>query len=276
MAKKPAKKAPTKRKVTAAKKPRKPTQKKEERGKCFVMMPFSDPFDVYYEHLYLPAIKEAGLDPVRADDLFRPSVIASDLWKMIQEAKVLLAELTTKNANVFYELGLAHAIGKPVILVSETMMDVPFDLQQLRVLMYDKDDPAWGEKLAADITAAIREILADPVEAVPDIFRKKVKSQGPEQDVLESRLESLETEMRRLKTGPSRGRGRPTTTSDSSRFASVLLRNVRSSKEFDEWVHRWNRSGLSIQQLTSIVLDNSDKIHPTEAERIPEILLADG
>ncbi len=91
MAKKPAKKAPTKRKGTAAKKPRKPTQEKEPRGKCFVMMPFSDPFDVYYEHLYLPAIKEAGLDPVRADDLFRPSVIVSDLWNMVQEAEVLLA-----------------------------------------------------------------------------------------------------------------------------------------------------------------------------------------
>ncbi len=192
------KKAPTKKKVTAAKRSRKPTQKEEQRDNCFVMMPFSNPFNIYYERLYRPAIEDAGLEPVRADDLFRPGVIVSDLWGMIQEAKVLLAELTTKNANVFYELGLAHAIGKPIVLVSETLDDVPFDLQQLRVLLYNKDDPTWGEKLVADITTSIKETLEEPIEAVPNIFRKRVESQAPEQDALVSRLETLENRVRAL------------------------------------------------------------------------------
>ncbi|GAI30350.1 unnamed protein product [marine sediment metagenome] len=149
----------------------------------------------------------ANLKPVRADDLFRPSVIVADLWQMIQDCKVLVAELTTKNANVFYELGLAHAIGKPVILVSEKMDDVPFDLQQLRVLLYDKDDPAWGEKLSKSITNALKETLSEPIEAVPGIFRKKVKSQAPEQDATIARIEALEKQMRSVRA-PARYIGR--------------------------------------------------------------------
>ncbi len=65
---------------------------------------------------------------IRGDSLFLPTPIMGDIWKMIQDAKVVLAELTSKNANVFYELGLAHAIGKPVVLISETMQD--FSLTQ--------------------------------------------------------------------------------------------------------------------------------------------------
>jgi len=126
--------APAKGKTKKVAKKKKKITKKIA-GKCFVMMPFKTPFDIYYTTIFKPAIKAANLEPIRADDLFRPSVIVSDLWNMVQNAHVLLAELTTKNANVFYELGLAHAIGKPVVLVSETMDDVPFDLQQLRVIL---------------------------------------------------------------------------------------------------------------------------------------------
>jgi hypothetical protein len=112
-------------------------------GTCFVLMPFKEPFDTYYSLIIRPAVIAAGLEPLRGDSLFRPSPIMADIWTMIQDAKVLVAELTEKNANVFYELGLSHAIGKPVILMSETIEDVPFDLQPLRVILYDKDDPAW-------------------------------------------------------------------------------------------------------------------------------------
>ena len=175
---------------------KKSVTKSESLGTCFVMMPFKDPFGVYYQSIFKPAISKANLDPVRADDLFRPSVIVSDLWQMIQKAKILIAELTTKNANVFYELGLAHAIGKPIILVSETMDDVPFDLQQLRILMYDKNDPKWGDKLSNSITKAITETIDNPIEAVPSIFRKTVPSQAPKQDATTARLDKLESQIR--------------------------------------------------------------------------------
>lgn len=263
------KKAPTKKKVKAAKKLRKPTQKKEQRDTCFTMMPFSDPFEMYYEQLYKPAIEDAGLRPTRADDLFRPGVIVSDLWRMIQEAKVLLAELTTKNANVFYELGLAHAIGKPIVLISETLDDVPFDLQQLRVLMYEKDDPTWGDKLKANITTAIKETLEAPIDAVPNIFRKRVESQAPEQDVLVSRMEVLENRMRVIGMQQTRERRYKEPRSRAEMKAKDELRRVSSVSEFEKWVRHWSERlpTVTLQYLTS-----PSAVPPSHAERIPQIV----
>ena len=223
---------------------------KKTKVECFVMIPFKSPFDIYYESIYKPAIKSTELEPIRADDLFRPSVIVSDLWDMIQRAKVLLAELTTKNPNVFYELGLAHAIGKPVILVSETMDDVPFDLQQLRVILYDKNDPMWGEKLGKNITASIKETLDSPVEAVPNIFRKKVKSQAPEQDATIARIETLEKEMRMLRT-----KSQSTTSESISKIeiAKIELSLVTNTMEFENWIKRWRRIGVPRYELLALI-----------------------
>ncbi|MFI5386980.1 MAG: hypothetical protein ACHQ50_12770 [Fimbriimonadales bacterium] len=117
---------------------------------------------------------------------------------MIQDAKVLVAELTEKNANVFYELGLAHAIGKPVVLVADNIGDVPFDLQPLRVIVYDKNDPAWGTQLRANITAFLEETLADPASAVPSMFRKVVKSQAPAEGKADFRISMLERQVAAL------------------------------------------------------------------------------
>ena len=98
-------------------------------------MPFAAPHGSYYSLVYEPAIKKAGLKPVRADsEIFGAGKIMDQIWSGINAAKVLVAELTTKNPNVFYELGLAHALKKPVVLVSSNEKDVPFDLQDIRVI----------------------------------------------------------------------------------------------------------------------------------------------
>src|SRR5262249_46573645 len=77
---------------------------------CFVMMPFASPIGGYYKTVYEPAIKKAGLKAIRADDdMFSTGKIIDQIWSGIQSSKVLVAELTGRNPNVFYELGLAHA-----------------------------------------------------------------------------------------------------------------------------------------------------------------------
>jgi len=100
---------------------------------CFVMQPFAPPLGDYYDKIYKPAIEKAGLKSVRADaDIFGTGKIMDQVWEGINAAKVLVAELTSRNPNVFYELGLAHALKKPVVLVSSREEDVPFDLQHIR------------------------------------------------------------------------------------------------------------------------------------------------
>ncbi len=86
-------------------------------------------------------------------------------WQ-IEKAKLLLADLSGKNPNVFYELGLAHALEKPVVLVSSNQDDVPFDLRHIRVILYDQTDPFWGQKLIDKLADNLRSALADPEEAI--------------------------------------------------------------------------------------------------------------
>jgi hypothetical protein len=115
---------------------------------CFVVMSFAGMIGSYYQHIYEPAIRKAGLRPIRADaDIFGTGKIIDQIWSGINAAKVLVAELTSRNPNVFYELGLAHALHKPVVLISANGEDVPFDLKHIRVIYYDVNDPFWGEKL---------------------------------------------------------------------------------------------------------------------------------
>lgn len=134
---------------------------------CFVMQPFASPLGDYYDKIYKPAIEKAGLKPVRADaDIFGTGKIIDQVWRGIKEAKVLVAELTSRNPNVFYELGLAHALNKPVVLISSNEEDVPFDLQHIRVIYYDMADPFWGNKLLDKVSENVISAIRNPEEAV--------------------------------------------------------------------------------------------------------------
>ncbi len=134
---------------------------------CFVVMPFAGPHGTYYDQIYKSAIEKAGLRPVRADaEIFGAGKIMDQVWRGINTAKILVAELTTRNPNVFYELGLAHALRKPVVLVSSNENDVPFDLHHIRVIYYNIDDPFWGKKLIEKVAENILSAIKNPEEAI--------------------------------------------------------------------------------------------------------------
>lgn len=134
---------------------------------CFVMMPFADPIGGYYNLVYKPAIEKTGLRPIRADaDIFGSGKIMDQILEGMTAAKVLVAELTDRNPNVFYELGIAHALKKPVVLVSATEKDVPFDLQHIRVIYYDVKDPFWGTKLIEKVAENVLSAIQRPDEAI--------------------------------------------------------------------------------------------------------------
>lgn len=169
-------------------------------GTCFVLMPFHSPFNRYYDNIFVPAILKAKLSPIKADSLFRPSPIMGDVWRLVREAKVLLADLSGTNPNVFYELGLAHAIGKPVVLVSDKIEDVPFDLRGLRVIIYDKNNENWGSELEEKILKSLKETMADAKSAVPPMFLEPQKVGRPSEDPLGQQLRAISSELRALRS----------------------------------------------------------------------------
>jgi hypothetical protein len=110
-----------------------------DRLRCFIVMPFSDPdLEVVYEDFVRPVIEnECEFDCERGDDVFGSNVIMDDIRKSINNADIVVADLTGKNANVFYEVGICHAIGRPVLLMAQSIDDIPFDLRHYRILLYE-------------------------------------------------------------------------------------------------------------------------------------------
>jgi len=139
---------------------------------CFILMPFGSWFDRYFKEIYVPATKEAGFEPLRADGLFSAGAVMEQVWAQIRKAKVLLADLTGKNPNVFYELGLAHAARKPVVFVAGDIEDVPFDVRHLRVVVFDVREPGWSDKLRRDITTYLKNTRSEPEKSIPQPYRE--------------------------------------------------------------------------------------------------------
>jgi hypothetical protein len=154
-----------------------PPRVREFLDTCFVMMPFGEWFDRYYQEIYAPAIKEAGYEPVRADELFTTGSVVEQIWEQIEKATLLLADLSGKNPNVFYELGLAHAARKPVVFTASEVEDVPFDLRHLRVIIYDVREPEWAGRLRRSITDYLRNASKEPGKSIPHPFRKFAEEQ---------------------------------------------------------------------------------------------------
>jgi hypothetical protein len=103
---------------------------------CFVLMPFRQELDQLYQDVIKPAVESQGLRCVRSDEIYSVRPIMEDIWEHIQQSNIIIAELTGRNPNVFYELGLSHAIKRKTILITQTMDDVPFDLRHYRCIVY--------------------------------------------------------------------------------------------------------------------------------------------
>lgn len=126
----------------------------------FVLSPFCDPFDTIFSDHIRPKIEQIGqLTCLRADDIYDNQPIIEDIWQHINEARLVIAELTGRNANVFYETGISHTVGKDVILITQSMDDVPFDLRHLRCIVYDYT-PKGIKNLEKNLENTIINILS--------------------------------------------------------------------------------------------------------------------
>ncbi len=125
---------------------------------CFVLMPFAEKFQPIYDDHIQPTVKRTGLQCERADEIRGPNLISWDIWERVNRARFLVAELTDQNPNVFYELGLAHAISKDVILLTQSMDFVPFDLKALRCICYEFT-PRGMQKLEESLFETIQTLI---------------------------------------------------------------------------------------------------------------------
>lgn len=118
----------------------------EDKKECFVIMPISDAegydkghFTRVYEHLVKPAVIEAGFEPMRADDTSKANFIVVDILKQILESDMAICDLSSRNPNVFYELGIRQAFNLKTVLIKDIKTTMPFDIAGIRTLHYNEN-----------------------------------------------------------------------------------------------------------------------------------------
>lgn len=106
--------------------------------RAFVIMQFTEPFNSFFRHVIQPVAERVGLEAFRASDVYKPGIILEDILRDILESEVIIAEITSGNPNVFYELGYAHALRKQTILLADrATAQLPFDIRGYRVIFYE-------------------------------------------------------------------------------------------------------------------------------------------
>ena len=162
---------------------------------CFVLMPFGCKpsaggilvdFDAVYDKLIKPAILDADLEPIRADEEMAGGIIHKPMYERLILCEYAVADLTTANANVFYELGLRHAVRRAstVLIFAADTGQLPFDVAPLRGLPYrlardgkpalpDDDRQALAERLRDARNEGTDSPVFQLVEDFPDVQRLK-------------------------------------------------------------------------------------------------------
>lgn len=187
---------------------------------CFVLMPFGKKpasdgrivdFDAVYANLIKPAVEDTGLEPLRADEEVVGGVIHKAMFERLILCEYAVADLTTANANVFYELGLRHAVRPAAtqLLFAEGWGQLPFDVNLLRALPYRLGADGQPSDVAADRAALAAKLhtarqaetdspVYQMVDGFPDIQRLKT-------DVFRDRVRYAESMKSRLATARQTG-----------------------------------------------------------------------
>lgn len=162
---------------------------------CFVLMPLRDPFTSIFERHIKPVAAKSGLRAVKADDINSNKPIMEDVWVYLNQSRLVIADLSESNPNVCYELGIAHTLGKQVIMISQDSKRIPFDVGHVRYINYVY--PSQIERFERTLHDTIAQVLKDSKTRTTYV-RREGKAVPNVSNVRIERLASLTTWARKL------------------------------------------------------------------------------
>ena len=118
---------------------------------CFVLMPFDDEFEDIYKLGIKQSCIDAGAYCERVDEQIYNESILDRIYNQISKADIIIADMTNRNPNVFYEVGYAHALGKTTILLTKNVDDIPFDLKHYPHIVYNNKIGKLKEELTQKV-----------------------------------------------------------------------------------------------------------------------------
>lgn len=134
-----------------------------EPGLCFVLMEFEQPYTDIYDHLIKPTVEGEDFRCLKSDDIFTTTSVIEDIWANINKATLVIAEISSNNPNVMYELGICHTVGKNVMMITQYPDAIPFNFRHMRCYPYKNDIPG-SDELKRNIKSVIQHIKATQVE----------------------------------------------------------------------------------------------------------------
>ena len=160
---------------------------------CFIIAPIGEAksetrkrSDQILKYVIGPAAKECGYEPIRADQMSEPGLITSQVIQHIVDDPLVIADLTDRNPNVFYELAIRHAIKKPLVQIIRRGDQIPFDVAGTRTIMIDHNDLDSVEEAKKQIIEQIKHTernpdkIDTPISVALDLQILK-QSENPEQ-----------------------------------------------------------------------------------------------
>ena len=127
-------------------------------AKAFVIMPFKSPFNEFYEKIIKKVCNDLNIEVKRGDEIISTNVVMQDIIQDINYSNFIIAEVSESNPNVYYELGYAHALNKPVILLAKKYTKIPFDISHYRVIYYD-DNIIFKDELENKLKSYLKSII---------------------------------------------------------------------------------------------------------------------
>jgi catechol 2,3-dioxygenase-like lactoylglutathione lyase family enzyme len=142
-----------------------------QRGTCFVISPIGEPnsderhrSDQILEHIIMPVATAHGYSPIRADQIARPGMITDHVVRHLVEDPLVVADLSGRNPNVYYELAIRHVTQKPLIQMIDAAENPPFDVAGMRLIFFDCHDLDSVKSAKAQLDAQISAVETNPSE----------------------------------------------------------------------------------------------------------------
>lgn len=244
--------------------------KDENRELCFVMMPFTTPesyndekhFDKIYEQIFEPAIRNAGYEPYRVDQNKICDSIIGKIFEAVRECPMAICDLSSKNPNVLYELGLRQAYNKPVVLVQDDVTERIFDVSGISTVTYKNHRLVENVEEAINI---ISEAIIQTKNGQNKTLASIIKAQDAdyesitvgENDKLQIALNTILNDVKELKE-------------QQRKWAYEPLRVKKNASIYHNFMKLRLREGMSYKECSIILNKYSDVIESTK--RMGDIL----
>jgi len=258
----------TRNKATSTKSAAPPPKEETGQNTCFVISPIGTPgtekhakFKEVLDYIIKSGVKASGytLQVVRADDIDRAGSFIKDILENLYGSYVVVADLTEQNPNVFYELGVRHALSPRTILIAQSVDDIPSDLREYRTIVYDT-----SAKGAAEFSARLKKYLGE-------MQKEPERPDNPVLDrigsIFENRIALLEKEKQQLKSDLS-----------AVLQKGVPKQNTTSGTLVTTRVNRVTKLIGAIRQMLDTSFSRGDKHYrlPSEQGKFDLYLVPDG